>query len=135
MESLIVYLTAGVLLWMVEEDRKSCENLWGSTCLKCKKGVRHWGRWEAKGTLPDEFDPPAEFWFRFSLCCSNREWRKRCTPASIRFPAKGNSTTGILLLVRLMRAPGSARLADRFSARPCRSTPGLAGAGVWGPPH
>ncbi len=118
MESIKMYLTASVMSWMIEEDRKAAEILWGTQCQECKSGVLHWGNWQGKESLPGEFEPPPDFSLRFSLCCSNRECRKRCTPLSIRFPPNGKFTTAVLLLVKLMRAPGSERrcqeIADAF---------------------
>ena len=109
MESSKTFLTASVMSWMVEEDHKSCEDLWGTRCPACQIGVLHWGSWVSKGGIGEDIDPPEGFRLRFSLCCSNRNCRKRCTPASIRFPPKGKAATAVLLMVKLMRAQGSER--------------------------
>jgi hypothetical protein len=115
------YLTASVLLWMLEEDRSACEKHWGKPCPFCKRGVLHRGHWQSKGELPKEFLAPAGFLLRFSLCCSNRKCRRRFSPPSLRFPPGGKYSTAVILLVKLMHLPKSETRARKLAELFCVS--------------
>ena len=113
MQCLNSFLGASLLCFFFSLDLKEAENLWGTSCPHCQKGVLHWACWRRKIRCPGSIPVPPGFEIQFSLCCSAEGCRRRVTPRSIRFAGRSPNLAAVVILAKIFTCgPSSKRIAE-----------------------